>query len=113
MPAWGLTGNPYLAHNTVVVVGFVLAVAGAYYLVRYLSGSREAAAVAGVLFGFCPFVFARTAHIQLLLTAGLPLSMLAFHRLVDRPIAGAGGGARRWCCARRRCRAPTTASSPG
>ncbi len=87
-PAWGLTGNPYLAHNTVVVVGFVLAVAGAYYLVRYLTGSREAAAVAGVLFGFCPFIFARTAHIQLLLTAGLPFSMLAFHRLLDRLTPG-------------------------
>jgi hypothetical protein len=83
-PAWGLTGNPYLAHNTVVVAAFVLAVAGAYYLVRHLTGSREAAAVAGVLFGFCPFIFARTAHIQLLLTAGLPFAMLAFHRLVDR-----------------------------
>jgi hypothetical protein len=88
LPAWGLTGNPYLAHNTVVVTGFVLAVAGAYYLVRYLSGSREAAAVAGVLFGFCPFVFARTAHIQLLLTAGLPFAMLALHRFVDRMSAG-------------------------
>ena len=71
-----------------MVVAFVLAVAGAYYLVRYLSGSREAAAIAGVLFGFCPFVFARTAHIQLLLTAGLPWSMLAFHRLVDRQTPG-------------------------
>jgi hypothetical protein len=88
VPAWGLTGNPYLAHNSVVVVGFLLAVAGAYYLVRYLSGSREAAAIAGVLFGFCPFVFARTAHIQLMLTAGLPWSMLAFHRLVDRQTLG-------------------------
>ena len=45
-PAWGLTGNPYLAHNIVVLVAFVMAVAGAYYLVRYLTGSREAAAVA-------------------------------------------------------------------
>ncbi|MGE4084769.1 MAG: hypothetical protein AB7H93_17345 [Vicinamibacterales bacterium] len=84
VPAWGLTGNPYLAHNTVVVIAFVLAVAGAYYLVRYLSASREAAAVAGVLFGFCPYIFARTAHIQLLMSAGLPFAMLAFHRLVDR-----------------------------
>ena len=88
LPAWGLTGNPFLAHNTAVVIAFVLAVAAAYYLVRYLSGSREAAAIAGVLFGFCPFIFARTAHIQLLMTAGLPFSMLAFHRLIDRPSAG-------------------------
>ena len=88
VPAWGLTGNPFLAHNSVVVLAFVLGVAGAYYLVRYLSGSREAAAVAGVLFGFCPYIFARTAHIQLLMTAGLPFSLLAFHRLVDRPSLG-------------------------
>jgi hypothetical protein len=88
VPAWGLTGNPYLAHNTAVVAAFLAAVAGGYYLVRYLSGSREAAAIAGVLFGFCPYIFARTAHIQLLMTAGLPFAMLAFHRLVDRPSVG-------------------------
>ncbi len=85
IPAWGLTGNPYLAHNTVVVFAFMMACAGTYYLVRYLSASRAAAAVAAVLFAFCPYIFARTAHIQLLMTFGLPFSMLAFHRLVDRP----------------------------
>ena len=85
IPAWGLTGNPYLAHNSVVVFAFLMACAGTYYLVRYLAASREAAAVAAVLFAFCPFIFARTAHIQLLMTFGLPFSMLAFHRLVDRP----------------------------
>ncbi|MEZ5294581.1 MAG: hypothetical protein R2745_26110 [Vicinamibacterales bacterium] len=88
VPAWGLTGNPYLAHNTVVLFAFVAAAAGAYYLVRYLSGSREAAAVAAVLFAFCPYIYARTAHIQLLLTFGLPFSLLAFHRLVDRLTPG-------------------------
>ena len=84
IPAWGFSGNPFLAHNSVVLFAFTMGVAGAYYLARYLTGSREAAAVAGVLFAFCPFVFARTAHIQLMMTFGLPFSMLAFHRLVDR-----------------------------
>lgn len=84
IPAWGFTGNPFLAHNTVVLFAFVMAAAGAYYLVRYLTGSREAAAVAAVLYAFCPFVFARTAHIQLMMTFGLPFAMLAFHRLVDQ-----------------------------
>ncbi|MEP7118751.1 MAG: hypothetical protein ABI880_14275 [Acidobacteriota bacterium] len=87
IPAWGLTGNPYLAHNSVVVFAFVMAALGAYYLVRYLSASREAAAVAAVLFAFCPFIFARTAHIQLLMSFGLPFAMLAFHRLADHPTA--------------------------
>lgn len=85
IPAWGFSGNPYLAYNSVVFFAFVMAAAGAYALVTSLTGSREAAAVAGVLFAFCPFVFARTAHIQLLMTFGLPWSMRAFHRLVDRP----------------------------
>ena len=85
VPVWVLTQNPYLTHNVVVLIGFVVAYAGAYYLIRYLTGSRPAAVVAGVLYAFCPYIFARTAHIQLLLTGGLPFCMLAFHRLVDRP----------------------------
>ena len=40
--------------------------------------------MAGILFGFCPYIFARTAHIQLLFIGGLPFCLLAFHRLVDR-----------------------------
>lgn len=87
-PVWAATRNPYLTHNAVVVVAFIVAAAGAYYLVRHLTGHRGAAAVAGVMFAFCPFIFARTAHIQLLLTGGLPWCLLALHRLVDAPSAG-------------------------
>ena len=68
----------------------MLALVGAYLLVRHLTGSRPAAAVSGVLFAFCPFIFARTGHIQLLMTAGPPFSMLAFHRLANRPGIGRG-----------------------
>ena len=91
VPAYWLTGNPYTAHNTVVLLSFMLAVVGAYLLVRHLTGSRTAAAVSGVLFAFCPFVFARSAHIQLLMTAGLPFSMPVFHRFAARPSARRGG----------------------
>ncbi len=88
VPVWLLTRNPYATHNFVVLVSFMLSAVGAYYLCRYLTGSRPAAAVASVLFAYCPFVFARTAHIQLMLIGGLPFCMLAFHRLVDRTTAG-------------------------
>ncbi len=87
-PVWLATRNPYATHNVVVVISFIVSVAGAYYLVRYLTGTRHAAAVAGVMYAFCPFVFARTAHIQLMLIGGLPFCLLAFHRLVDRPTVG-------------------------
>ena len=35
-------------------------------------------------------MFVHLAHIQLLMTAGLPFSMLAFHRIVERPTVGRG-----------------------
>ena len=44
------------------------------------------------------------------MTAGLPFTLLAFHRLADRPIAGRGAAlGARW--PRRRSAAATTASS--
>ena len=85
LPVWLLTRNPYATHNVVVLFAFITSAISAYYLARYLTRQRGAAAVAGVLFAFCPYAFARTAHIQLLLTAGLPLVLLAMHRLIDRP----------------------------
>lgn len=84
-PVWAATKNPYTTHNVVFLASFVISFAGAYYLTRHLSASRPAASLAGVLFAFCPFIFARTAHIQLLFIGGLPWCLLAFHRLIDRP----------------------------
>jgi hypothetical protein len=90
IPAYWATGNPIFALNFVFLLSLVLSVTGAYYLVRYLVGDRRGAAVAAICFGFCPYVFAHTTHIQLLMTAGLPLSLLAFHRAADRPSARRG-----------------------
>jgi hypothetical protein len=85
VPVWLLTENPFATHNFAFFVAFVLAFAGAFYLTRYLVGSREAAFAAAILFAFCPFMFARTAHIQLLFIGLIPFCLLAFHRLVDHP----------------------------
>jgi hypothetical protein len=82
--------NAYAAHNSAVLLAFMLAFTGAYCLVRYLTNDWRAACVSAIWFAFCPFVFARTAHIQLLMTAGLPFSMLAFHRAADRPTPARG-----------------------
>ena len=90
VPPYWISGSPYVAYNTVALLTFMMSLVGAYALVRHLTGRRPAAAVAGVLFAFCPFVFARSAHMQLLMTAGLPFGMLAVHRLVDRPGVGRG-----------------------
>ena len=85
VPVYAISGNVFAAHNSVVLLSFVLSGAGMYYLVRYLTGDRRAAVISAICFAFCPYMFGHLLHIQLLMTAGIPFSLLAFHRLADRP----------------------------
>jgi hypothetical protein len=85
VPAWLATRNPFTALNVVVLFGFAASVVATFLLARRLTDDGGAAATAAVLFAFCPYVFAHTAHIQLLMVAGIPLTMLMLHRLVDVP----------------------------
>jgi hypothetical protein len=90
IPAYWATRNPYFAHNFVVLAAFVMSAASMYYLARYLTRDRRAAAISAICFAFCPYVFSWTAEIQLLMVAGLPLAMLAFHRAANEPTLGRG-----------------------
>jgi len=85
IPAWLATKNVYATYNSVTLIGFVLSFVCMYALARRLSGSRLGAALAALGFAFTPYVYARFPHIQLQMTFGMPLSMLAMHALVDRP----------------------------
>ncbi len=89
-PVWWLTRNPFTSHNVVLLFAFAASVVVTWYLVRRLTGDAFAAAAAAITYSFCPYLFSHTTHIQLLMTAGIPLSMLALHRLVDDPTAGRG-----------------------
>jgi hypothetical protein len=84
-PVYWATRNPYAAHNFVVLLSFALSAIASYYLLRYLVGDRRAAIVGAIAFAFTPHLFSHLSHIQLLMTAGIPLALLAFHRLADRP----------------------------
>jgi hypothetical protein len=86
---WG-TRSAYAAHNFAVLSSFVLGATSMYYLCRELTGDRRAAVVGGLLFGFCPHLFAHLPHIQLLMTSGIPLSLLALHRVIERPTSNRG-----------------------
>lgn len=88
VPAYLLTRNPYAAHNTAVLISLTMTVVGMYLLARRLTGSREASLIAAIVFAFCPFFFARTSHIQLMMTAPLPFTLLALHRFVDQVTLG-------------------------
>jgi hypothetical protein len=88
IPVWLATKNPFATHNTVVLLGFIASFLSAYALARFLTGHRGAALLCAIAFAFSPFTFARMAHVQLLMTYGIPLALLAFHRLVDRLTPG-------------------------
>ena len=90
IPVYWLTGNPWATLNVVMLFAFASAYVCAYLLLRYLSGDTRAAAICAVLFAFCPFVFAHLSHIQLLMTGGMPLGLLLFHRVADDPTARRG-----------------------
>ena len=79
LPVYWATRNPFAAHNFSVLVAFVLAATGTYYLVRHLTRDRAAAALSAICFAFTPFVFAHRM----------------FHRLTARvsPARGAALGA--------------------
>ena len=105
VPVWVATRNPFATHNVVLLLAFATSVAGAWLLARRLTGDPAAAATAAVLFGFCPYVFSHTAHIQLLMSAGIPICLLLFHKLVDAPtprrgvVLGLGLAAQALSCA--------------
>jgi hypothetical protein len=87
-PVYWASRDPILTHNAAVLLAFALSFLATWALVRYLTGSALAAIVPAIVFAFCPYMFSRMAHIQLLYTAGFPLCLLALHRFVDGPSAG-------------------------
>lgn len=89
-PIWWLTKNPNAAHNVVVLFAFTASFVCAWLLARRLTNDSAAAAVAGIVYAFCPYLFSHTAHIQLLMAFAIPLALLMFHRMVDAPSVGRG-----------------------
>ena len=79
-PVYWATGNAVLAYNVAFWLSFAIAGLGMYLLVRELTESRAAAAVAGTFYAFCPFRFAQISHIQMVATGWLPLALWGLHR---------------------------------
>jgi hypothetical protein len=85
IPAWLLTHNAYAAHNSALLFALASTFLGTWLLARYVGGRADTSVVAGILFAFCPYFYSHSAHVQLLMAGGIPLSMLALHKLVDAP----------------------------
>ncbi|MCC6163186.1 MAG: hypothetical protein IT182_07535 [Acidobacteria bacterium] len=83
-------GNPYATHNGAIMTGLVLSFVLAWAFAESLGATAAASAAFAIAFTYCPYLFARTAHIQLMMTFGMPLALQAFHRIVERPTARGG-----------------------
>ena len=83
-PIFWATGNPLIAYNVAFLLSFVLAGAGMFLLVRELTGSSEAAWIAGLIFAFSPARFGQIGHLQVLMSGWMPLSLWALHRFITK-----------------------------
>jgi hypothetical protein len=80
-----VTGSWQLATN-LMVLGLVGGnLAATYALAHHLVGRRDAAVIAALGFGFSSYVFAHTAHLQMLTLGLLPWAMLLTFRIFERP----------------------------
>ena len=79
-PVFWATGNPVLAYNASLLVGFWLSAVGAYLLARRLTGSSPAGLVAGTVFAFAPYKMSHLSHLNLLSSQWIPLTLLFLHR---------------------------------
>lgn len=78
-PVYWISRNAVLTYNVAFLASFVCAGVGMYLLVRSLTGSRAAAAVAGAAYAFGPFRMAQIAHIQMVATGWMPVALWALH----------------------------------
>ena len=74
---------PVLMHNVMLLGGLALSGAAMFALVRYLTGSRGAGLVAGIVFAFGPYRFEHIMHMELQWAMWSPLAFLALHRAYD------------------------------
>jgi hypothetical protein len=82
-PVYLLTKNPILALNCVILSSFVFCALTMYLLVRYVTVSPWAGAVAGMIFAFAPVRLSQLGHMQLLSMYWMPLIVLFLYRYLQ------------------------------
>jgi len=97
LPVYAISRNPILIYNVAFLATFMLSALGMFLLVRDLTGSRSAAFLAGVAYGFAPYRFGTLSHLQVLSSMWMPFAWLGFHRYFEtRRVAPLAGGTAAW-----------------
>ncbi|NNF06171.1 MAG: hypothetical protein HKN21_05375 [Candidatus Eisenbacteria bacterium] len=77
------SGNMYWGYNVAWLLTFLLSGLGAYLLTRYLTDSKTAALLAGILFAFFPFRYHNAGQINVLAMMWIPFALLTLHLWVE------------------------------
>ena len=80
-----LGAGPQTAYNVMFLLTFPLSAIGAYLLTFELTRRRDAAFIAGMLFGFAPYRIAHLAQVQTLASFPMPFALLGLHRYLRDP----------------------------
>jgi hypothetical protein len=91
MPMEGIVGaplvwagvKPVLMHNLLLLGAIAVSGAAMFALALYLTGSRGAGVLAGIVFAFAPYRFEHVMHMELQWAMWIPLAFLALHRTFD------------------------------
>ena len=75
---------PVVVYNLLLLSGFWFSGIAVYLLVSRLTGSPQAAFVAGLIYECCGFRFDHYSHLELQMTQWMPLALLALHMLLGR-----------------------------
>ena len=83
-PIFGLTGNPVLAYQLDLWLGFGLSGAAMFALVRHFGAGPGAALLAGFVYAFCPARIEMVHYSHLMTGQWLPLALLFLDRTLLR-----------------------------
>ena len=72
--------DPIATYNVTFLVSFPLTAVAAHALAHRLTGRHDAAFIAGLALGFCPWRTAQMPHLQMLLMWWMPLTLFFLHR---------------------------------
>jgi hypothetical protein len=79
-PLLWLGVSPVAVYNLLFLGSFVASAAAADLLAREVTGRADAGLLAGLIYGFSPYRQAQLGHVQVLMSAGIPLALFALHR---------------------------------
>ena len=82
-PVYWLTGNPLSTYNFAFFASWPLSAFTAYLLALAILRRHDAAALAGLAYGFTPYRHAELGHLQMLSTYWMPLVLFAMHRFLE------------------------------